>query len=287
MCRLFAQISPAPSSAEPYLCDSEFSLLRQSDFKRSNLQKDGWGIACFGNKNEPVVTKNWKPAFEEPKKFRAAAGRRSRVVIGHIRAASNPRGLVKSRLITMQAAQPFTDGRWVFAHNGTLEIPDEVASRLGPLGARLRSLNDSEVYFRQFLKFHGQKGDVAEALRACIEEDWALWEECRRDYPRKKGPYTSLNALISDGRRLYALCHTARPGRPEGGVCNPAQPWSVMSFARRGKQLLVASENLDRGAWKRFDPPELLCAEIESGAVRIKRRRLEIPQTRRTLEAVS
>src|SRR5579864_8890786 len=115
MCRLFAQLSPTPAAARRFLVDSEFSLLKQSDFDAKNRQQDGWGIAHFGNTGEPLVSKSPKPAFKEMKRFEAAAEQAvSRVVIGHIRAASNPRGIPRGRLINMANTQPFSDGDWIF-----------------------------------------------------------------------------------------------------------------------------------------------------------------------------
>lgn len=276
MCRLFAQISPSLANARHWLAGSEFSIFRQSDFDKGNLQKDGWGIAHFGNKGRPLVSKSPMPVYKEKESFLEAAGKTSRVVIGHIRAASNPLGIPRNRLINLESTQPFTDGRWIFAHNGTLEIPREVAGRLGPLRHRVKSPNDSEVYFWQFVKFFRKTRDAVKALKACVQEDWELWSRCRERYPDKKGPYTSLNAVLSDGRRLYAFCHAVRRGMAAHGVCNPDQPWSVMSFARRKGCLIVASENLDRKAWTRLVPPEILCAEIASGRLRLERKRLAL-----------
>ncbi len=273
MCRLFAQISAQPESPTDFLVESEFSLLKQSNFKKSNLQKDGWGIAYFGNKGEPVVSKSAKPAFKDGAAFRAASeGAVSRTVVGHIRAASNPLKLAKGRLINMDNTQPFTDGRWIFAHNGTLQIPVEVTERLGPYRRKLKSLNDSEVYFWQFVKFHDKLKDVEKALLACVAENWAIWKECRGDHPGKKAPYTSLNTLLGDGKTLHAFCHAASRGMADCGVCNPATPWGTMSFSLRGRRVVIASENMDRGAWTLFEPPELLSVEIKSGQPAITRR---------------
>lgn len=276
MCRLFAQISPLPLSAEKFLVGSEFSLLRQSDFKKNNLQKDGWGVARFGNKNEPWVSKSPKPVFKEKSKFIGAARPASKVVIGHIRAASNPRGIPKNRLINMGNSQPYTDGRWVFAHNGTLQIPDEVAAELGPLRRKVKSLNDSEVYFWQFVKFYRRLKSVPKALQACIREDWALWKKHAARHPDKSTPYTSLNVILSDGRELHAFCHAARRGLSDCGVCNPSQPWSIMSFSKRPDRVLVASENLDRGSWTRFSQPELVSVSARGGRLSVRRRRLRL-----------
>jgi len=277
MCRLFAQISPQPQSAREFLVDSEFSLLRQSNFNKKNLQKDGWGLAFFGNKNRIKVFKSLKPVFKEAERFkRLASENESRVIIGHLRAASNPRGIPLKKLISLDNTQPYTDGRWAFAHNGTLQIPDEVAKHLGPLRKNIKALNDSEVYFWQFIKFQRLYKDPARALRACIQETWGIWEDCKSRYPQKKTPYTSLNALLSDGTRLYAMNHFVSRGMASYGNCNPTQPWSVMSLAQRGSRIIAASENLDQGPWTRLVQPEILSVEIKGRGLAVKRRRFEI-----------
>lgn len=276
MCRLFAQLSPVPESARYGLVDAKFSLLRQSDFKADNKQQDGWGIGWLGSEG-PVVAKSPRAAFRDAARVTAAADRAlSTAVIGHIRAASNPRGLARSRIINMANTQPFSDGQWVFAHNGTLEIPLAVAAELGPWRKHVKSNNDSEVYFWQFRKFLDKLGDGALAFEACVRETWAVWRALPEKLRRKPTPYTSLNALATDGRRLFAFCHAARRGLADCGVCNPTQPWGTMSFARRGKALIVASENLDGRGWTRLSPPETLSAEVSAGAVKMTRTRYEL-----------
>src|SRR5437879_2589658 len=134
MCRLFAQVAPQTASARDVLADSDFSLLKQSDADPKNPQKDGWGLAWFGPEGKPHVVKSGRPASEERARFIAAAGEaRSSVVLGHIRAAS------KGIAIDDAHAQPFTGEGWVFTHNGTLFIHEEVAAALGARGALLKT----------------------------------------------------------------------------------------------------------------------------------------------------
>lgn len=281
MCRLFAAIAPGPRGSADLLVDSDFSLLRQSNFKRTNQQRDGWGIGWFGNNGEPRVSKSPGPAYREAAEFRRAAESAvSRIVIGHIRAASNPMGLSKAKLLTAENAQPFTDGRWLFAHNGTLNIPREVAERLGPLRRRLRSENDSEVYFWHLLKHLSRGLEPARAVQEALLELWDVWDRCKERHYHKGGPYTSLNALLSDGRSLHAVCHAIRRGLSSCGVCTPDQPWSLMSFGRRGRRLVVCSEPVDRGGWTAFSPPEVLSAAVAGSRVELSRHRLAgVPQS--------
>lgn len=276
MCRLFAQLSPSPRSAREPLVDAEFSLLRQSDFDGKNRQQDGWGIGWTSGEGTSVA-KSPRAAFQDAARFRAAARRAEALcVVGHIRAASNPRGIPRSRLINMANTQPFSDGTWLFAHNGTLEIPLEVAAELGPLRRKLRSNNDSEVYFWQFRKHLERLGDGARAFEACVREIWSVWRAHPEKRALKPTPYTSLNALATDGRRLYAFCHSIRRGLAECGVCNPTQPWGVMSFCERDGAVLVASENVDRGRWTRLAPHEILSASVDGGRVEISRTAYEL-----------
>ena len=283
MCRLFGQISASPTSAGDLLVDSERSLLRQADFDPGNPQRDGWGVAWFEG-GTPRILKSAAPVFDEPRRFAEAASRaRSTAVIGHLRAASNPRGIQARRLIRLDNTQPFTDGRLVFAHNGTLNIPDAVEARLGAYRRRVRGLNDSEVYFWQFVKHLDGLGSVAEALAACVEETWDIW---RRLPPRgaARRPYTGLNTLVSDGRSLTALCHYyTAPGC--SSIFSPSQPWGFMSMARRRAatgngsapdRVVISSEDLDAGRWERLgaDGPEIVAAELRGSRLSVRRRPL-------------
>lgn len=272
MCRLFASIAPSPLSARDLLVDSEFSLLRQADADPQNLQKDGWGLAWFDASGAACVTKSGQPAPEERARFCAAADAAgaSKVVIGHIRAASN------SHPNSEQYAHPFSDEGWVFAHNGTLTIAKEVAVALGARRARLKTDGDSEIYFQQFLKHLTVSKDPSNAFEACVKENWRLWESAKSRYLDMATPYTSLNAIASDGRGIYALCHTSRRGLAIAGVCHPDQPWSVMSFSTRDGRFVLASEDVDGGDWTRLSPPETVSAVPAATTIDVRRRALSL-----------
>ncbi len=273
MCRLFGQISVSPRTASDYLSETPRSLLKQSDARRKHLQKDGWGLGFFSG-GRPRVVKSPKPAFVEAARFASAAGKaRSRVVLGHLRAASNPRGVPAKRLINLAMTQPYTDGKWIFCHNGTLQIPDEVASLLGPYRARVKSLNDSEVFFWQLRKFIDVHGSVPEAMKACVREIWGLWAGCRERYPKKKTPYTGLNAIVSDGKSLYALCHY--PAKMDHPALFSGQPWGRMSLFRRGGRVVVASEDLDPRGWKRLGAAEIVSASPKGKRIVVTREQFD------------
>lgn len=273
MCRLYGQISTAPAGARDFLVDSERSLLRQSHFRPDQPQKDGWGVGYFIRDRARVV-KSPGPIFQESRRFVSVASRvKSRAVIGHIRAASNPRGLPARRLLGPENTQPFTDGRIVFAHNGTLQIPDEVARFLGKYRNKLRGLNDSEVYFWQFMKFLDAHGSAPEALKACVRETWAIWERCKRRYPRRKAPYTGLNTLVSDGVSLTAMCHYPHGNEGQRSIFTPEQPWGAMSLRRERGRAVLASEDLDASGWERLRDSEIISCELRGGRLALRRAR--------------
>lgn len=254
MCRLFAQVAPKPLSARDLLVDSEFSLLRQADGDPEKPQKDGWGLAWFDAAGRARVVKSARPAPEERERFRRAADEAvSSIVLGHIRAASNPH-------LEEAYAHPFEDEGWTFIHNGSLTIWKEVAEALGPRRARLKTESDTEVYFQQFLKHLAATKEPSRAFEACVAENWALWKDCASRYPGVATPYTSLNAIASDGRAVHALCHASRAGLASCGVFHADQPWSVMSVREEGGRVVLASEGLDGGGWARLSPPETLDA---------------------------
>ena len=281
MCRLFAQISIKPESARDLLVDSEFSLLRQADGDAANPQKDGWGMAWFDADGRPRVTKSGGSASAERESFtRAADAAVSPVVVGHLRAASNPH-------VDREHAHPFEDEGWVFVHNGTLTVSKEVAAALGPRAGRLRTDSDSEIYFQQFLKHLAASQDPSRAFEACVAENWRLWESCRGRYPDASTPYTSLNAIASDGRGIHALCHASRRGLAESAVFHPGQPWSVMSFATRGGRFVLSSEGEDGGDWTRRAPPDTISAGPMGSRIDVRRRALKLENQRGSIPEVS
>lgn len=270
MCRLYAQLATQPAPSRDLLVDADFSLLRQADADPANPQKDGWGVAWFGEDGRPRVAKSGGNAAAEKDAFaRAADEAVSRVVVGHLRAASNPH-------VDLAHAHPFEAEGWVFLHNGTLTIAAEVAAALGRRKTLLKTDSDSEVYFQQFLKHLAAKGDPSRAFEACVAENWRLWETCAKRYPGVAAPYTSLNAIASDGRGVHALCHAASAGLARCGVLHPDQPWSVMSFAARGGRFVLTSEGADSGEWTRLTPPETISAVPSGSRVEVRRRALTL-----------
>lgn len=267
MCRLFGVISSSPMSAERYLVDTECSILEQSRSDPERLQSDGWGIGYYEDDLSYVV-KSEKPVYSEVGRFRTvASGARSRIVIAHVRAASNPRGLPKERLISQVNSQPFRYGRFLFAHNGTVNLPDEASEHLGYYRTMIEGINDSEIYFWFLVKELEAGGGVPDALVNFENELQELWDVCSYKHPDKKRPYVGLNAIFADGQKLYAYCRYSKEDVGSPSICLRDQPVFQMCYCP-GEPFIIASEKLTKGdEWLLMTSGQLLTAEVKDGLV--------------------
>src|SRR5260221_10485335 len=143
MCRLFGVLATQNLRADSFLRNAPGSLLALSRIDRKRPQGDGWGAGWF-ERGKPRLLKSPRPMFaDKPLVRRAASRAKGKVLIGHVRWASNPLKLKRSELIGLRHSQPFSHGKWLFAHNGTLFIPKEVSAALGPWKKYLKGKNDS------------------------------------------------------------------------------------------------------------------------------------------------
>jgi len=211
MCRLYGLIATEPTKVECSLVRAQNALLAQSRLdSRGITHPDGWGIAYYVNEL-PIVERRSRAAYDDLRFGSAAEQVRARVVVAHVRAASVG---VPSTTNT----HPFSMGRWVFAHNGTIPRFDQIAPRLetsvkaaGLLSHR-RGTTDSELVFlwilgrlRQLgpenLHEHVRLETVGRALRDCMGtiEAWCM-EANAEESP-------SLNVVLTNGKCLVAARH--------------------------------------------------------------------------------
>jgi len=275
MCRLFGMLSVKPSHARKYILEDPCSLYAQSRKDPKRLQGDGWGIGFYEN-GCPVIIKSEKPVYMDHGNFSSAVQRaKSRIIIAHIRRASNPRGLPREMMISKVNSQPFTYGRYIFAHNGAIMIPDEVAETLGEWRYRIRGLNDSEVYFWFIMKELSEGADLPSALKDFKANLEDLWREARGRHPDKSRPYVGLNIVISDGENLYAYCAYEEDDKAGRSLCFGDQPILEMSYFLNGEKLVVASEKTNREEdWKPLRSGELLTGRIVEDEIKVEIKRV-------------
>jgi predicted glutamine amidotransferase len=242
------------------LTDATQSLLRQSDIDRKRKQGDGWGVVWFES-GKPKIIKSQRPMFRDKAHVRRAGeSARGRVLIGHVRWASNPLKLKRSELIGTVHTQPFVHGKWLFAHNGTLYIPKEVAAHLGSWKRYIRGKNDSEVLFYWLLKHLGQFKTPAKAVQQSIRGIERLWKDCKKSYPIHPFPFHGLNWVLTDGKILYAFCYTDPSGFGKSkALCDSRGCYYQLHKRITPDTVTVASEPLDtKGGWEKFRHGELL-----------------------------
>jgi predicted glutamine amidotransferase len=180
MCRMLAVVA-VPS-------DTKFtydSLMRLFDL--SGEYRHGWGVGYF-TEDRAVVEREPVQGNRSALARAAALRARSPTVIGHIR-----KGSVGDR--SLENTHPFTDGHWIFCHNGTIDIHAMLrASLTDKRSTRLIGSTDSEVFFQWLLQNMEEQGDPIGGM-----------EEALHFILRKKGKgTTSLNFLLSDGTITFA-----------------------------------------------------------------------------------
>ena len=126
MCRLLGVLSDVDLVPSDYLLRAPHSLYQQSHVDKNRKQGDGWGMGWF-EKGRPTLFKSPRALYLDRTRWQQSARRaKGKVLVGHVRWASNPLKLPRHELIGLPHTQPFAHGPWLFAHNGTLYIPREV-----------------------------------------------------------------------------------------------------------------------------------------------------------------
>ena len=262
MCRLLGAVFVGTGSVEQHLLNTECSLFTQA-FK--GRQSDGWGIGFYPGGSNPIVFKSDKPVYEDRDSFeKAAKAAKGRIIIAHVRKASNPRRLAREMLISLENSQPFNHSKYVLAHNGTINIPDEVSRRLGSYARLVKGRNDSEVYFYLLLSLIEKEGDVVTAFRKVEQTLMEIFAE--EKVSRFEAPFTSLNTIFSDGSKLYAF--TRYLYNPGSSMCYRDAPVYEMCFKINTDHLVVASEKTVRGNWVPLKNNNLLVCWADGGELR-------------------
>jgi predicted glutamine amidotransferase len=270
MCRLFALLGTPGSSAEPWLVSTDSSLLKQANHSPEEAQRDGWGIAWYDSGRRLHVEKGAAGAFEEgerPRFLTAARQAHGPVVFGHLRHASNPMQLAPERLIGLENSQPFVNGSRIAIHNGSIPFPREMRVLLGKYEPQVRGVNDSEILFYLLLRNLDEVGDPLGAYVRTRDELIKTWQEKGRP---KGGPYSGLNIFFSRGpNELWAFCDWT--GEHGGSFCSPNRPYYEPVYLADARQVILASEPLDRQRddWRTLPRGHYLHGQASAGLVAV------------------
>ena len=230
---------------------------------RGDAHGDGWGIGYYDSGRPQVIRR--PTAATEDAEFRHAAERVvAPAVVAHVRQAS-----VGDRSIAN--THPFTFGRWVFAHNGTVTgfdklMPALVSETDPELRRQIGGTTDSEHAFfwllsrlrRAGLAAEGPCSDLAGAAQVLADSVRTLGASSaatRPDQPAR------LNFLLSDGavflasRFRHSLYWTNRRGP------FAATPGASASATKRG--VAVASEPIGEEGWAEVPEASVLTVDAD------------------------
>jgi len=284
MCRLFGSLAAGELDLQGHLISSDISLLAQSNANRERLQGDGWGMGHFSASGRPVIFVSTKPVYKDKRSYAEEIKKASgSTVIAHIRRASNPRGLDRSAIIRPVNQQPFAYKSWLFAHNGTVRIPDQALKHAGRHKSLMKGNNDSEVYFRLLMNSLEKTGSVRKGVLQTVDSLWTAWKEAPAQVRAKQElPYVGLNFLMGDGKRLWAFCKYDgwKPESDDNWLCHPSPPHPLYEMCfrleRDGKGIVVASEATKPGGrWQPLKDGMLLEARLDNGLVQLEVESLE------------
>jgi glutamine amidotransferase len=199
MCRFLAYLGP-PVRLDALLLAPPHSLLRQSWEPRlqahGKVNADGFGVGWYDHavRSEPARYRTPRPMWAD-RNFASMAGVvSSGAVLAALRSATPPLPVEES------GTPPFTDGPWLFAHNGAVTDfagPDGtgVGLRAAVSGRRLAGVegaSDSELLFALVLDRLDVGACPEEALSAVI------------DLVQSMAPESRLNFVLTNGHRVVA-----------------------------------------------------------------------------------
>jgi len=183
MCRLFGLYANKN-------VDVRFSFYktpRRSFALQSYKHYHGWGIAWFDGVQWQIY-KEPKPLYESDK-ARALVEKvvRGKIIISHIRHAT-------VRSYTRGDTHPWLYRGYVFAHNGSIDRCTLFKLLKEEYRENLEGETDSEVLFRLIVQETSDLGNPVEGIKNAIEK-----------ITKNNIHFTSLNFILSDGEKLYAL----------------------------------------------------------------------------------
>jgi len=196
MCRLYGFQANEPTKIECSLVHAQNALLDQGIQDAAGLTHGhGWGIGVYPDGIPVVVKKSWAAWHGEH--FKKVASRvYSYSVIAHVRRATVGPPAVEN-------THPFSHGRWLFAHNGTIHNFDAVRPFM--LEAtdfmhreEIHGSTDSEHIFRYFLTLwqHHPERPIRKTMSECIRNILAWSHDVSPAAP------PALNLLLTDGHQM-------------------------------------------------------------------------------------
>ncbi|HSQ63813.1 MAG TPA: class II glutamine amidotransferase [Polyangiaceae bacterium] len=224
MCRLLGITTERATDFSRCLRDAPRSLAALSQ-----LHPDGWGIGVWTMSLGWRVAKSARCAKADGDFDRVVRHARGQTLVAHIRKRTVGDTAVEN-------CHPFAQGKWIFAHNGTVHATDKLREQISPTRLdNVRGQTDSELIFAYLLTHLDTLSPTA--TRASVDRTIAT-------AVANLDGHGSTTFLLSDGVVIYAH----RNGR------------SLYSLVRNGEPgaVLFASERVTDEAWEEVPEGSLL-----------------------------
>lgn len=245
MCRFLAYRG-APILMDTLVAAPCHSLVHQSLHAaecKTHTNGDGFGLGWYGERDEPGLYREVRPAWSDENLRSISAQVRSRLFFAHVRSATGT-------ATTRSNCHPYAVGRWMFMHNGQVGgwravrraveamIPDRLYEHRG-------GTTDSEALFLAALA-NGLEDDPVAAMADTLSRVRALVRAAGIAEPLR------FAAALSDGERLWAF-RWACDDRP------PSLYWSQSAAG----DLVLVSEPIDshRDHWREVPRGGVLVAD--------------------------
>ena len=224
MCRFLAYRGE-PVFLADLVCAPAHSLVHQSLHAaeaKTGTNGDGFGIGWYGERSEPGLYREIRPAWSDENLRSLCAQVRSRLFFAHVRASTGTS-------TTRANCHPFAHGRHLFMHNGQVGGYAAIKRRIEALipdafyDARLGT-TDSEAIFLAALA-EGLEEDAVGAMARTLRRVRALMEAAGASEPLR------FTAALTDGEALHAFrwaCDARPPSlywrEAEGGLTLVSEP---------------------------------------------------------------
>jgi glutamine amidotransferase len=247
MCRFALYLGP-PITLDTLVTKPVNSIIHQSFHsheRKEPLNGDGFGVAWYVPElsPKPAVFRSITPAWNNANLASLARVTVSECILAHVRAASP--GLP----VTETNCHPFSDGRYVFMHNGSIggfravrrSLLQSLTDEAFPA---VQGSTDSELMFALFLDHHRRLAghDASDAMAAALEATIHHVMEAVGTAGIAEPSF--LNLAVSDGRRAVVSRFTSGP---------PSEAASL--YLHEGKQYVceegvchMVSPDIGRGA---------------------------------------
>ena len=224
MCRFLAY-QGEPVFLSSLVSAPAHSLVHQSLYAaeaKTGTNGDGFGIGWYGERAEPGLYREIRPAWSDENLRSLCEQVRSRLFFAHVRASTGTAS-------TRANCHPFAHGRYLFMHNGQIGGYARLKRRIETMipddlyGVR-QGTTDSEAIFLAALA-RGLAEDPLGAMARTLKAVRGLMAEAGVDEPLR------FTAALTDGEALYAFrwaCDGQPPSlyvrKAEGGLTVVSEP---------------------------------------------------------------